>query len=317
MSLLENAVRSIRLGVEDYQTDDDDRLIAAARNLHAGILLLFKEKLRRLSPPDSDEVLIKEKIRPILSSDGHLRFTGSGKKTVDVQSIRERFDSLQIKTDWARVDRITSERNNLEHYYPRATREVIRGLLADACLVVRNFITDELDAEPVVLLGENCWEALLEVAEVFDEERKACRAAMAEVEWTHETLKAIAADMSCDQCGSELVRPQDPSSSREDLVLICRSCGAEESFSNRVEGLVAEHFRAEAHAAARDGDDDGIYGTCPSCFLATYVASESCCVACDFEPSSQRCGRCDASLEIDELGEGYCSWCSHMMNKDD
>lgn len=59
MSILQNAIDSIALGIEDYNSSDSRRLISCTRNLFAGILLLFKHKLAILSPPGSDEVLIK------------------------------------------------------------------------------------------------------------------------------------------------------------------------------------------------------------------------------------------------------------------
>lgn len=49
MSILKNAVDSIALGLEDYETsiaeEDERRIISCTRNIYAGILLLFKHKL--------------------------------------------------------------------------------------------------------------------------------------------------------------------------------------------------------------------------------------------------------------------------------
>lgn len=57
-TLLSNAIQSIEIGVEDFQSQDQRRLLSAVRNIQAGILLLCKEHLRKLSPPTSDEVLV-------------------------------------------------------------------------------------------------------------------------------------------------------------------------------------------------------------------------------------------------------------------
>jgi hypothetical protein len=58
--LLKNAIASIQLGVEDFKRNDDPRrLLSAIRNFYAGVLLLCKEVLRRLSPDDSNEVHVK------------------------------------------------------------------------------------------------------------------------------------------------------------------------------------------------------------------------------------------------------------------
>ncbi|MDJ0276278.1 hypothetical protein QLH51_05630 [Sphingomonas sp. 2R-10] len=46
-SLFENAVSSLRMGVEDYRQQDADRDVSAVRNFYAGVLLLAKEALIR------------------------------------------------------------------------------------------------------------------------------------------------------------------------------------------------------------------------------------------------------------------------------
>ncbi len=56
MDLLTNAIESIRTGVEDYEEGSHGRLLASVRSIHAGILLLYKEALSRLSPAGSNEV---------------------------------------------------------------------------------------------------------------------------------------------------------------------------------------------------------------------------------------------------------------------
>ena len=71
MDLLTNAVQSIRLGVEDYCSGERPRLLSAVRNIHSGILLLYKEALRRKSPVGSNDALIKSRIVPTLDLSGN------------------------------------------------------------------------------------------------------------------------------------------------------------------------------------------------------------------------------------------------------
>ena len=54
-SLFDNAVQSIQLGVEDYQSNDAKRAVSAVRNFYAGVLLLAKEVLIRAAP-ESDPI---------------------------------------------------------------------------------------------------------------------------------------------------------------------------------------------------------------------------------------------------------------------
>lgn len=42
-ALLKNAVSSIQIGIEDYQSKDERRLLSSIRNITSGMLLLFKE----------------------------------------------------------------------------------------------------------------------------------------------------------------------------------------------------------------------------------------------------------------------------------
>ena len=83
MSILRNAIDSIVLGLEDYGSADPRRLLSCTRNLYAGILLLFKHRLSELSPAESDEALIKEKVEPVADGDT-IHWRGKGKKTVDL-----------------------------------------------------------------------------------------------------------------------------------------------------------------------------------------------------------------------------------------
>ena len=46
MKILQNATQAMECGIEDYSNGSDARLKSAIRNVHAGILLMFKEKLK-------------------------------------------------------------------------------------------------------------------------------------------------------------------------------------------------------------------------------------------------------------------------------
>ncbi len=49
-TLFDNAVQSIQLGIEDYQSNDPKRTLSAVRNFYAGTLLLAKETLVSSAP---------------------------------------------------------------------------------------------------------------------------------------------------------------------------------------------------------------------------------------------------------------------------
>ena len=180
-TLLTNAAWSIRVGVEDYLSPDSRANSSGARNVTAGVLLLFKEKLRQLSPQGSDEVLLKQKIEPRLTADTQLHFGGSGRKTVDVQEIQDRFRSLGIEVDWKRVNDIVKLRNDIEHYYTGEPATRLRELIAKSFLLIRDFVSVHLKMSPVELLGAKAWNVLLQTAEVYSKELNECRAEQAKI----------------------------------------------------------------------------------------------------------------------------------------
>jgi hypothetical protein len=47
MSILNNAIESIQIGVEDFRSEDKRRQLSAVRNVVAGILLLYKDAKQR------------------------------------------------------------------------------------------------------------------------------------------------------------------------------------------------------------------------------------------------------------------------------
>jgi len=209
-TILANAVASFQIGVEDYLSDDPRRVQSAVRNIYAGILLLFKERLHELSPPGSNEVLVKQRIHPRQDPSGKIVFLGTGKKTVDVNDIRERFASLGVTTDWRRVDAVSVIRNDIEHYSTAAPTSRLKELLADSFLVIRDFITSELGRDPLELLGSTTWQTLLDVETVYTKELEECERAMAQVRWDTPGTEEVGKHLRCGSCESELLKPVNP-----------------------------------------------------------------------------------------------------------
>jgi DNA-directed RNA polymerase subunit M/transcription elongation factor TFIIS len=316
MDLLTNAVESIQTGVEDYEVGTRPRLLSAVRSIHSGILLLYKEALLRRSPENSNEALIKSKVLPRSDGAGGLTYVGIGRKTVDTQQIRERFDSLGIATDWKLFGRIANLRNEVEHYFPNLSKEAIAVLVASAFLIIRQFSRDELAEEPRTLLGQKTWDAILKVAGVYEAERNECNIALAAVDWNSGVLGSGVKGVRCTECGSDLLKPADGSTSYADTTLECQSCGALQEPDSYIPGAVAEALEVEAYVAATDGGEEP-YVDCPECGLATYVIREQRCAHCG-ESQVHECSLCGNDIPSSELGSApLCGWCDHMTSKHD
>lgn len=131
--LLDNAVLSIELGVEDYQTGDERRVLSAIRNLYAGVLLLCKQVLWNESPLGTDGSLIYKDLVP-RKIDGSVLMVPKRphRNTVDRQQIEERFKELGLNLDWSKLQDLARIRNEVEHLFMTVKPAIAKEALASA-----------------------------------------------------------------------------------------------------------------------------------------------------------------------------------------
>lgn len=316
-TLIQNAALSLKMGIEDYRADDAERAMSSVRNVTAAVLLFFKEKLRLLSPPDSDEVLLKERIQPSIEVNGAISFKGSTKRTVDVQQIKERFKSLNITVEWKRVDNVVQIRNSVEHYYSDKSDGRMRELVADTFLLIRDFLTTHLLVDPVDILDGKTWSAILETAEVYAKELEQCRKETAKAAWPNEEMRKISEHLRCATCDSELIKPQDAGEACvADLVFKCASCGGLNEFEDIVEAGVDEYLGADAHIRFEDWEE-APYVMCPDCCRRTYLVDADFCAACSYKREYTECAICSAALSVDEQEfAGLCGYHNYVAEKE-
>lgn len=315
MSIIRNAIDSIQIGVEDFESRDDRRSVSAVRNIAAGILLLYKEKLCQLSPDDDKELLIKQSIRPVQNEKGEIAFQGKGQKTVDVQSIRERFNSLKVEVDWNRFDEINKLRNDLEHYYTSKSPDAVREILAKSFLLIRDFLSEHLEQDPQEALGSDCWATLLEVSDVYSAEENACKATIDEIDWKYHSVEVALKNLRCSKCHSSLIQAPYPDDAYPTVNLHCKSCGHNFCFDDVIEQCIDDLLAGEAIKNVMDGGDSP-YGSCPECGKSTFIYDECCCVSCDYEMEYTSCEMCEEPLGLgDQYNGGKCSYCQHKWEK--
>ena len=318
--LLDNAVVSIQLGLEDFASDDERRVVSAARNVYAGVLLLCKEVLRKLSPPNSDDVLIRVRKKALKEADGSVQFVGDGRKTIDRAEIEETFQQLQLAVDLSKLKRLADIRNDIEHMHPSVGPALIQEALADAMPIIRAIIVNELRAEPSEILGAEAWTALLNEARVFKEEQAACRASFDGIDWETEALASALDEFQCPHCASKLLRNDNAAATKpSQLLLVCSKCGMESEPEDVIEAAIGESLAWETHVAAKDGDDPPVEN-CPECGRGTFITPESRCANCGFSLDGYECAVCNSPLTVDDYryGDGgLCSYHHYVMSKDD
>lgn len=320
-TILSNAISSIQMGVEDYQSTDPRRMLSAIRNLTAGLLLLFKERLRELSPPNSGDALIMQEIQPVRRADGTIQFIGARRRTVDVTQIRERFQALQIRVDWKRFQSITDARNNAEHFCLTLPEARLKELLADAMHIMHEFIRGELRCEPIDLLGAETWRILLGLGEIHAAELYTCMLALSEVDWGDPVIAAVAKELRCTECNSKLLKPSHTyDGDLASLEFSCTACGtADLRYLDMVEAAVTKHFYTDLYLAFTDGGEMPI-GDCSACGKEAFIYDHGVCAACGNAEAIMRCQSCGEVYDSAELDDSeLCALCvsiHHVSSKD-
>ncbi|MDF1834994.1 MAG: hypothetical protein P1U62_08950 [Alteraurantiacibacter sp. bin_em_oilr2.035] len=316
-TILDNAVQSIQIGIEDYRDDDPRRLLSAIRNIQAGILLLCKEQLRRLSPAGSEEVLLKRKTRPVRRN-GEIVLVGDGRRTVDQFQIIERFKQLGIEVDWKPLERLTLNRNAIEHYRFTGTREDLTGSIAGSAKIIRQLVSDVLQSDPLVLLGKPCWDVLLETEAVFDAELSACRATLASIDWYSQSVAQDLDELCCPTCGSVLIAQKESTNTDQGRAdFHCRSCGARPCSEELVNEAIGRILYADFYIAMTDGGEDPVI-ECEQCEFETFVLEEGLCAGCGYSILTYNCGECGDEISEDDFlrHDGSCVPCFLVANGD-
>ena len=318
MSILNNAIDSISIGIEDFNAiqNNKQRVLSCTRNIFSGILLLFKQKLIELSPKDSNESLIKQKILPQLQPDGSIIWVGVGEKTVDVQMIKERFKSLNINIDWKILDKLNHYRNNIEHYYDHNNLPIksIQEMISHAFLIINSFIRDHLEENPENLFNHTIWMDLISIDEVYQEEKRVTLEQLKNLKYIDNEIFEMIKNYRCHKCGYSLLSTEQINEQAECSNFYCRSCNNKLSYDTIIKECIANKYTTDYHD--KYGAEFPL-ANCPECGEECYIMEKHICFICGHE-AIEVCQICGSDIEsYDMICSPLCGHCSYLIDKDD
>ncbi|MGC6225688.1 hypothetical protein [Proteus mirabilis] len=326
--LYDNAVISIQLGIEDFQISKNkpERSLSSVRNLFAGILLLFKYKIAKSvnDPADAYELIhVPVKVVPIL--DGVDKFKWSSlkfkNKTIDVDGIKDRFETFNIKTNWKIINKLQKCRNELEHLHPANQYSELSEFVAELFPILSNFIINELNELPSDVLKESTWNIMQNHKDYYDRMLNICKNEWSNITITPELLNLVLL-CKCDMCSSYLITPDIDSVNNQysiepdsnDFKYRCNEC----AYSDSITPLLIEALRNDEIYNPHDGEVEHKYETCRECGSEGFLISEQRCVWCRATLEYDECSTCSQKLTQEEQEfNGLCSYHYNTLNKDD
>ena len=90
-----NAIKSLQLGLEDYQANDPKRSLSAVRNFYAGTLLMAKAALVKQVLEADPALVLAASYKPKPDGMGGLVLVPS-ERTIDFNEIGQRFKSFGL-----------------------------------------------------------------------------------------------------------------------------------------------------------------------------------------------------------------------------
>ena len=314
--LFENAVLSIKLGVDDYQANESGRALSAIRNLHAGLLLLAKEVLVRAVPNADENDIIADQYKPVPDGSGGVKYIPESKRTIDLAKIGSRFKDFGLRIDRTMLKALNDIRNDIEHCYPKVPNHAMQQAIARAFPTVAELFR-LAGEEPHKSLGET-WETMLKTHTFYEREFQDCHGTFGNIQWRSDILQELT--FNCLKCQSTLVAQDNPENSQlEHAEAHCRACGTKVAVETQVVCGLAARFEWDNYSAKKDGGGAPLQD-CPDCGLCTYILNEEHigCVWCGCTLGT--CARCAIHLIPDDIfvdDHNFCSYCSHVLAKDD
>ncbi|KXG86137.1 hypothetical protein [Agrobacterium bohemicum] len=312
--LLRNAIDSIEVGVEDFQSNEGRRALSAVRNVHAGVLLLCKTVLWQHSP-DGEGSLIYIKMEPKKRADGKIEWQPNKNKTVDAFDIKARYKLLGLTLDWTKLEELTKHRNTIEHLYLTTPEAVVKEALANALPLINTIMRDQLKTNPEQEFRTECWTFLLNNADIFAEIEKECAATFEKLQWPESEVGFPIEHLSCTNCGSSLIRQQDPDNTTPiEIEFACRACGEDSlDLGEMMEPALASEAAGLAYIAMTDGGEPPI-ASCYECGQETYLIDVGQCVVCDASAPGE-CGVCGEAIHVNDYNESYPGLCGYHAHQ--
>lgn len=313
--MYENAINSIKMGIEDFQSNDDRRPVSALRNFYAGVLLLGKQCLLNAAPDAEPMSLLASKFHPVLNEDGDLEHAAKGSQTIDLGELKARFKTFGLKWPEGDIDNLQKLRNAFEHYHSPAPKEAIRQAIAESFPLVQGFF-QILKLDPSDELHE-AWGTMLAEEAFFSKQKAKCDASFEKLSWSSLLERTDMVD--CSACGSSLVTQTDEMNS--DPTSIdgkCLACGEQFSAEETVQIIVQGEYGIDAYISAKDGGEYAILD-CPECAESTYVFSGdvNLCFWCE-ESITGECARCFTDLTVHNQSvnnPNLCDYCDYASAK--
>ena len=304
--LLNNAIKSIELGVEDYKKEDPKRVLSAIRNMHSGVVLLCKKVLWDISP---NQIYRDGDTRSSELTIAHVEID-MRRPTIGVKVIEDRLKKAGVNIDWDNMHRLTRIRNKVEHLFMDEGSKIAVEALASVVPIVDELLTSHLNRDPAKEFGVGVWETILRNKDVFEKRKKICLESFRKISnWPPNFIDKCISEMECPKCQSKLILQSDKTNVHyERIALSCMQCRVDSRKSDILELAISNVFFEEWHFVYKDGDEEPVE-ECQRCHRESWIVRRNHCALC--HPDEYVCDCCGEISNLDnfDVNQNLCKYC--------
>lgn len=318
--IMKNAVGMITVGIEDYLIGEEYRKYSAVRSIYAGILLLYKAYLYRITPQggnQGDLIYLHESdvdINTDLSANYKRKIKRN--KTIGFDEIIKLLNKTGYSVENDKLRRLNKLRCEIEHLYVNEELKTVDEVFYFSTSLISDFYAKKLQQDPCEDFGEEMWENLVDKKNDFSEK-------LSESIRTFSTFKnafpysgPIIGQMRCPYCRSRILKFVKLNELPMHSTAKCDNCEHIFELDIPIYKAVEDVYGAEDFARAMDGVDPVIV-PCPDCGGSLYSIEAGACLACGYQQKYTECPVCQNSISIEEQGfGGICASCAHRTQDD-
>ncbi|UIJ38690.1 hypothetical protein LWC08_03735 [Desulfobaculum bizertense] len=316
MDLLDNAIKSIQMGIEDFEDEDSKRAISAVRNIYSGDLLLFKYFLSEKLTDEEFWALKKAGAVQNSKERSDIIFKKDN-RTIGFSDLAKICHVLFKEGVWENVKALNKARNDVEHHYSEYSPGFLCRLVSNNFAFLKYLIEEKLEEDPIIILGEKYWNILKDTEGNYKILEKKCINSLNQIQWWAPSFFKLIPWFQCPEFSSHLLETEEKGDFHNEMLLGCSECGNKIHAYEILEETVSQYFEPENYISVRYGGDS-LTGICPECQLETYIFEDDICLSCGYKRLYTECARCHDGISIEEQDfGGLCGYCYNLCIKDD
>lgn len=318
--IMENAVGMITVGIEDYLQGSEYRKYSAVRNVYAGILLLYKAYLYRITPENGNQGDLIYSHDSDVDIDGNLSATYTRKikknKTIGFHEIKKLLKKIGYNVQKDKLNKLNELRCDIEHLYVNKELKNVDEIFYYSTSLIADFYFKKLNYDPCEDFEEEKWNSLIDRKKDFGERIKSSIKSFSNLQANFPQLEPIIGHMRCQSCRSRILHLAGLSDMPMYSTAICDNCGNKFQLSEIMDKTIEDVYGASDYTRVMDGENP-IIVACPDCWGNYFSTESGACLACGYEQEYSQCPVCHNPISIDEQEfNGICARCAHRAEDD-